>query len=463
MNKPTEIDMGFRTITLAYKNQAELSLYELKLIDKYKQLHAKHKIFMNEISLFIKNKEQLRGYAKESKRIAQQILLKWNHIMELDTLYAKAKKGSKEDTKVQKLTNEFSKYLAQINDKGKRNKTMYDILSAQWDEIDKIDEQLTTLAGEFNALAKDFNEHPEKYELDNVQFAANIRADDILFKKTLEAWKKQRDEYDDLIDEYDAAGILAEQLNTSMGTYKSNHFIMHNTRPAATTTKTDSQVKGLKRYYYPKGHALIAQYEKELDVAAVIQKGLQVPITWAMVEAKDVTKPLEIICVAQHKTEWINNLVFGINFTFDDIPATEPILTNQHIMSNPKILAWMAKFAENPLWIFFLQSEGIRNGALSADLMLMQQTEVEYYHEQQMDKVGFKIEHLQIINDRLYNACIMFVEYCYATPVDTRSHINLLIQTGILSQLVTDDGEPFIKQHFTYEDVLAEWKKSFKH
>src|ERR1035437_2771309 len=116
MNKPTEIDAGFRTITLAYKDKGELSLYELKLIDKYKQLHAQHKLYMDEVSLFAKNKEQLSGYVKEGKRIAQQLKLKWNHIMELDTLYAKDKKDSKGYTKVHKMLKEFDKQTKLLHD-----------------------------------------------------------------------------------------------------------------------------------------------------------------------------------------------------------------------------------------------------------------------------------------------------------------------------------------------------------
>ena len=144
------------------------------------------------------------------------------------------------------------------------------------------------------------------------------------------------------------------------------------------------------------------------------------------------------------------------------MPTTEPMLSHQHIFSNFKILAWMTKFIENPLWLFFLQSEEIRNGAIYADLILMQQAEVKIQPEEQREMIGFKPAQLQIIGDRLYNACIMFIEYCYATPVDTRSHINHLLQTSVLSKLFTEDEEPLTKQMFTYEDVLAEWKNIYK-
>ncbi len=463
MNKPTGIDAGFRTITLAYKNQAELSLYELKLIDKYKQLHARHKIYMDEVSLFIKNKAQLSGYVKEGKRMVQQLKLKWNHIMELDTLYAWAKQDSKEYTKVHKLLKELDKQTKLLNDNNKRSKTMYDIIDLQWTEIDKINDDLVPFTKEFNVLVKEFDEHPEKYEIELESFRTDVMLHGTLCKKTFDAWEKQKGEATDLIEnEYNVVGKLMEQLNTSIGNYKSNHFKMYNPNEVPAAKEAEPGVKTLKQYYYPKGHEVIARYEKELEVAAVKQKGLLLPIAWAMVEKKDITNPIEIICVSQHKTEWINNLIFGINLTFDDMPDTEPMLSHQHIMSNKKVLAWMAKFGENPLWSFFLQSAELRNAALYADLILMEQTTMENMPDQRMEMIGFKTEHLQILCDRLYNACIMFVEYCYATPIDTRAHIAHLLQTSILNQLADDKGEPLTKQLFTYEQVVAEWKNIYK-
>lgn len=464
MTKPTEIDAGFRTITLAYKDKGELSLYELKLIDKYKQLHTDHKVFMDEVRLFAKNKEQLRGYIKESKRLVQQAVLKWNHFVELDTRKAQDKKVGKEDTNIQKVSKELNKHLMRTNDCGKRNKTLHDIIYMQWTGITKISDAFNILTKEFNVFVKEFSEHPEKYDLDGQSLATDLMFFNAIAKKDVDTWEKQRDEHDDVIDEYNAAGELAEELNTSMSKHKSTLFKMYNPNAVATPpTETDLQVKTLKKYLFNKEHELFAPHAKELEVAAVLQKGLEMPIPWAMVEAKDVMKPINMICAAQHKTEWINNLIFGINLTFDDMPVTEPMLSHQHIMSNPKILAWMAKFAENPLWLFFIQSEAIRSGALYADLILMQQADVRNRPEEERDMIGFKPAQLQIINDRLYNACIMFVEYCYATPIDTRAHINHLLQTSILSQLVTEEGESVIKQLFTYEDVLTEWKKEFKH
>ncbi|MHB8259781.1 MAG: hypothetical protein ACYDCN_01055 [Bacteroidia bacterium] len=464
MTKPTEIDMGFRTITLAYKNQAELSLYELKLIDKYKQIHTNHKLFMDAMNLFTKNLSQLKGYVKEGKRTVQQLKLKWNHIMELDTLYAQAKKDSKEYNKVHKLLKEFDKQTKLLHDLNKRDKTLYDIIDMQWTGTDNASDVFNSLTKEFNEFVKEFSQHPEKYDLDSQSLYNDLVLFNTAAKKDVAAWVKQKDEATDLIDNgYNAIPKLSEQLNTSIANYKSNHFQMYNPNAVPAATKTDPQVKSLKKYLFNKEHELFAPHAKELEVAAVIQKGLQMPIPWAMVEAKDVMKPINMICAAQHKTEWINNLIFGINLTFDDMPVTEPMLSHQHIMSNPKILAWMAKFAENPLWLFFIQSEAIRSGALYADLILMQQADVRNRPEEERDMIGFKPEHLQIINDRLYNACIMFVEYCYATSIDTRAHINHLLQTSILSQLVTEEGESVIKQLFTYEDVLTEWKKGFKH
>lgn len=461
MNKPTEIDMGFRTITLAYKNQAELTLYELKLIDKYKHLHVRHQIMLNEVSLFTKNLAQLKQYVKESKRIVQQLKLKWDHIMELDTLYAWAKKDSKEYQKVHKLLKELDKQTKLLHDQGKRNKTMYDIIDVQWNEIDKIDKDLLALAKEFNEFGTDFNQHNGNYELDIVQFAKDIQENNTLFKKTCDAWEQQMDKATDVIEnEYNALPKISEALNTSMGNYKSHHFKMYNPNAVPAAVKTDPAAISMKKYYIAKDHPLIAKHEKELDVAAVKQKGIPLSITWAMVEAKDITAVADLICVSQHKTEWINNLVFGINLTFDDMPLTEPMHTHLNILASKKILTWMTKLGENPMTFFFLMSDELRNATLHADLILMEQTSVENLPEEEMMKFGFKVEHIQLIVDRLYNACIGFVEYCYQTPVDTRSHVNLVIQTNMLSKLELEDRKPL--QLFTYEQVVEEWKKIYK-
>jgi hypothetical protein len=461
MNKPTEIDAGFRTITLAYKNQAELTLYELKLIDKYKALHANRDMAIKEISLFAKNQKQLKQYVKEAKRIVKQTVLKLNHLMELDTLYANAKKDSKEYQKVQKLATAFGKHTPLIHEQNVKSKTMFDIIAVQWDEIEKINEAFTRLAKEYNEFCKEFNQHNGNYDLDIVQYVADGNQFNAFTDKCQADWDEQMDLYNDLIhDEYNTVPPMVEEINKMMAGYKPNLYVMHDTRPKHTATQTHPAAIPMKQYYIAKGHPLFAKHEKELDVAAVKLKGISISIPWAMVEAKDISAVTDIICVSQHKTEWINNLVFGINLTFDDMPLTEPMHTHSNIMANTKILAWMAKLGENPMSMFFLMGDEMRNATLHADLILMEQASVEQYPEEEMMKFGFKVEHLQLIVNRLYNACITFVEYCYQTPIDTQTHVNLAIQTNMLSKLESEDGKPL--HLFTYEQVLEEWKNIYK-
>jgi hypothetical protein len=163
--------------------------------------------------------------------------------------------------------------------------------------------------------------------------------------------------------------------------------------------------------------------------------------------------------VAQHKTDALRNVIFGISFKFLNIPITEPMGSQENVFLSPKLLTWFAHLGEIPMTYFFIKNPNFGIHVFMSDLILDGSLDVIQNKEEGMTFYGFKGNHMNLILNRMFDGAVHFIEFCYGTEVDARPHVDFAIQS-MRAGFQLDENVPPSKL-FTYEDIEAEWRKKY--
>ena len=217
-------------------------------------------------------------------------------------------------------------------------------------------------------------------------------------------------------------------------------------------------IKRLKQYILPIGNELIAHHSAELDKAALIGKGLTVDVDFVEhIQAGDFSPVVDRIVVSQHKNEWIQNIIFGIHINVVNVPPQEQLTFNNDILSNKKILQWLARMGGNPMIFFFLKNHEIGSASIFAHILLKNNIETKNNFEMGEKHYRFETKQIQEIFNKLFNGCVFFNEYCYATNIYTKNYIEEAIKNfrerfGFGNEITT----------FNYTDIIESWNQTFE-
>jgi hypothetical protein len=182
-----------------------------------------------------------------------------------------------------------------------------------------------------------------------------------------------------------------------------------------------------KQYFIPSGSPYIKQYEKVLDHVAQENRGLTLNVNPDIVHEGNTDLAAILMAVAQHKAEWINGLMFGINFNFIKLQDTNSYFSVLEWANMPEYRAWLSKMGSSlPMAMFFLKDWEARFYSITGNLVNEKKTELLTDEEGQAG-IAFSPEQFEIIHQRVGEGCQLFIDYCYGTGFDARPAIETIL------------------------------------
>jgi hypothetical protein len=453
--KVAKKDVGFRTITLKYDGIGKLNEFEKKLINSYEDLHLEAKELSDDINQFSKAFAALEEHCSDS----QKMISKTDKMLE--KMYQTAtieKKDNGLQLNVSDIYVPSMELVAKgIEDYNKlpdaNNKHAEPLNILQMKIINDIEDK----AAHINMFSKTYyelNKGDDIEELDMDQ----LRLDFTDFLKCHEELHKQWMEL-----HADFTKYIVEIFNPYalyVSSFGERYKKLNDAAMAKAEEVIDTKVKRIKNYELPANSEQMTKYAAMLDEAGVRGNGIYLEMSWAAIDRNDTSAIMDIIRVAQHKTDALRNVIYGIQFKINDIPLSEPMGSRQNIFMSPKILAWFAHLGEIPMIYFFIRDPGTGSHCLFADMILDGSLEVIQKPDEGATYYGFQPPNINIIFNRLFEGAVHFLEFCYGTGVDAKPHVDYAIQCfrdGF--QLDTMFPRPTT---FKYEDVEEEWRRIYR-
>ena len=454
MNVGTK-DMGIRTIKLVYIGEDQLNDFEKELVKKYEDLHRDAQELSDDIDKFEGMLEALQEHYTSS----QKMISKTDKLLE--KLYKTADKEMKGDRLHLNVSNIYVSSMEEValgieyynKLPGENNKLAQPMNGLQAKIIKDIEEK----ADRINLFSKTY------YALKTGQGVEELDMDQFR-KDFLEFLKFHDDLHDHWLEVHDGFKKFIEEIFIPFGLYVSEFGERYKKLNEEATAKAgeviDPKVKRIKNYELPANSEQMTKYATMLDEAAVRGNGIYLEMSWAAIDRNDTSAIMDIIRVAQHKTDALRNVIYGIQFRINDIPLSEPMGSRQNIFLSPKILAWFAHLGEIPMIYFFIRDPGTGGHCLFADMIIDGSLNVIQKPDEGATYYGFQTDHINIIFNRLFEGAVHFLEFCYGTGVEARPHVDYAIQCfreGF--QFDTMFPRPTT---FKYEDVEEEWRRIYK-
>ena len=447
-DKPLEIKFGFRTISLSYKGNGELSPFELELLGHYHRLHRDLQVILDKMDAYEDKFEELDKMESKVRKMFTELKSKWDELLVLE-----GKLKFRNDNKTVDL----------MNKKG-RLYNAYDIkLKQQLEENGKVGEVAVKQLDSIAPLVRDFKERMIVFK----RFANKI-SNEVNLEIAIDLWNKEKNiffnqadnelsEWQGLWDGYE--GFVRDVHNAFM-TELEGHYQKASDYNKSKREKPviDPKVKRIKNYELPADSEQMKKYSPDVNAASVRGQGIQIAMAWTAVLRNDTSAILDIVRVSQHKKEWMHNLIFGINVTFPDLPNTEPMGSDKNIFKSPKILEFLAHLGEIPMLYFFMRSGGIGGFLLYADMVIDGRITVKYDQPESM-MLKLNSDYFPIIFGRLFDGCVHFQEFCYGTGIETKEHIEFAIKT-VYVEFNLGQFFPPVKV-FDYDAVVAAWKEKY--
>jgi len=206
-----------------------------------------------------------------------------------------------------------------------------------------------------------------------------------------------------------------------------------------------------KKYLLAGNDPHIAAYSESLDM--ILQDATK---KFTLDVAPDIVTDMEtdlflmLIAVAQHKKEWIERLLWGIDFKFSEIKDSELYLpVEAWTVSKPHQL-WFYKLTEKfPSAVYFIRVWEARLLCLIGDMVHKDEIKITP-DEKSKSRAVFTLTHAQQqkVNHRIGFASQFFMEYCYETGIKAKPYIEALLAEFNI--------------HFDYEFIKKQWYKEHK-
>jgi hypothetical protein len=317
--------------------------------------------------------------------------------------------------------------------------------------INAIEEQLVNFKERvevFHQFNKKRNKQ-EKHEISTEEWMKENVDFMVFIEQNYEQWEISKKRFGDLIDKIH--NPFVEEL---MAFDK-----MTNAYNKSKTEKPviDPKVKHIKNYELPADSEQMTKYSETMAAASVRGQGLALNMSWAPIERNDINAFLDIVRVSQHKKEWLQNLIFGIHISFEKIPNSEPMGSNENILKSPKVLDWLAHLGEIPMLYFFIRSSQMGGYILYADMLIDGTIKVKY----EQNDMWFQLltDDVAVCINRLFDGCVHFQEFCYGTGVDPKPHIEYATKT-IYNDFNLGQFFPPVTI-FGYDLVVSAWKEKY--
>lgn len=442
-----KIEHPFRTITLQYdETQPGVPELEEKMVNKLIEVHDKmHELYAPCNQLIYEYIELVYAIEEANKNlipIGEEIDRIFNQVQ-----YECTQKDA--EFRVQEIFEIMNPYLPIMNDYHDKH-------------VNAIEEEYNRLYNLYVA----FDEKRESYSylfeelldvsvVENIKDLENFSLDYLTFDNEEQLFYEKVEELDNKIEKINPINAeyskWVEFLNDKWDKWKeANEIILslYKADDSLDRSLSESFLNGKGDKNKMPNYFLPPDYEKVLKLAEeCYQLGysqthtLTITATKDVVEERNVYFIQEFIMCLQHYPNLIKKLAFSISIDILD-QFGEPM--NEDQWKGHKLpIMWYHQMATLPVTIFFLSDSDARGYVLMGDLLEKKKDTIDGD-----EYIKFEGEEVDVLCNRLFDACWMFMAFCHNTGFDPENEIKALLADFDLP--VTYER---IKEHFD-KDVV---------
>lgn len=147
-----------------------------------------------------------------------------------------------------------------------------------------------------------------------------------------------------------------------------------------------------------------------------------------LVKQGEVAMLQELIIALQHYPNLIERFLFAIDFKFTEIEDSDIVFPESYWKTDPDYYQWFFKMSQLPIVIFFLSDEDARFYCLAGDFLAAKDVIINGGVDKWgKTEIAFTGEQVQVLMDRLFNACWFLLIYCHGSGFEPRSYIETII------------------------------------
>ncbi len=197
-------------------------------------------------------------------------------------------------------------------------------------------------------------------------------------------------------------------------------------------------------YIAPPNDSLIKKYD-DLFTSFELEKKdtLILEIPEDVVEKGGVSAITDLLKALQHKPHIIERMLFSFKMNFVEKGTGLPF-PESYWKSKGEYYRWFQKLAQAPLAMFFLEDDDCRFFTLAGDLLADGKLEVKDNGDTK-PFVLFKDETLQLVMERLFDACWWMLIFCYGSGFDPKIYIEAMLADLDFPLTYEEVHEDFIK------------------
>lgn len=446
------IPHSLRTITLNYDDAKPETDYEKELLRSYIQLHDSAEVFSKTISRlnyeYKEHEDAIADAEKEFQQVEEQLGLFYKEAQRLTNKLPATRQNESARAAAGDLYDRVHAYHESIT------KIQEGVLNPLYAESTRLNNEAITSEEEEEKLGEQMDKHEElatslnedydRYSLDLVSYDDDEQDFKDVFSRTdkfnressriLQRYNKFTEKIKAAYANWDKTIALItgffddkDLLDSSLSESYANGTGDPAIKPIYLIDPADTQVNEFRH-----GYGLMASSDRHTMVISV---------TMEVVRNGEVGLIQKLIMQLQHFPKMIEKWIFAIKTKFlnqDSIPMQDSDWKGVDVP-----MSWFRKMSTLPCTIFFLEDHDARGYAIMGDLLAVKKLKVEGTR-----KIAIEGENLELICNRLFEACWFFHLYCHNTGFDPQPAIEALLAEFDLP--------------VTYEQVKEEYESSVK-
>ena len=202
-------------------------------------------------------------------------------------------------------------------------------------------------------------------------------------------------------------------------------------------------------YFVASDDEIVGNWEQSFELLAKEENNaIVIDIQPELVENLDVITVQEFVMVLQHYPELIDKFLFSIKLKFTEIADSELYFPEEEWKSNPKYYRWFHQMSKFGVVLFFLHDSESRFFFIAGDLLADGKLKFEDSPNSKASFIDIQGENMQVVCDRIFTSCWLFMLYCHATGFDPQLAIE---------SMISDFGVPI-----SYSDVSQKYHEDIK-